>query len=66
MSGVHCEAGSSERSQACLQLCVRGREAGRFALLLLSPLLAFLGHQEKALTRKDRWQLGVGGAGCLV
>ena len=37
------------RSQECLHSCVKGKEAGRFALLLLSPLLAFLGPREQAL-----------------
>lgn len=37
-----------------------GEEAGRFALLLLSPPLAFLGHQEKALARRTggSWSWG--------
>lgn len=44
----------------------RGKEAGRFAFLLLSPLLAFLGHQEKALTGRTggSWVLGARGAWC--
>ena len=46
----------------------QGEEAGRFAWLLLSPLLAFLGHQEKAPTRRTggSWGWGVRGAWCTT
>lgn len=51
-----------------MQLCVRGKEAGRFPLLLLSPLLAFLGHQEKALGRRTggSWAWGARRAWCNI
>lgn len=51
---------ASKGARSVLQLCVRGEEAGRFALLLLCSPLAFLGHQEKALARRTggSWSWG--------
>lgn len=65
--GVHCQAGSEEARSVCM--CKGERSRVGFALLLLSPLLAFLGPREQALAGAlvaAGWHGGARGAWCDI
>lgn len=62
---MHCQAGGSQKSQECLQLCVRGKkQVGLLSYALSSSGIP--GTSGESPGQKDWWQLGVGGKGCLV